>query len=91
MTLITRNKKTLISLLFLPLVTIPNIGYTEQNNPYKPKPQWITIHSSNYYDGNFNIITIFTTTYNSEYRLYRAKQSLQTKTTMDYYSQFKLL
>ncbi|MBI0061651.1 hypothetical protein H3T83_10650 [Gilliamella sp. M0320] len=52
MTLIIRNKKTLISLLFLPLVTIPNIGYTEQNNLYKPKLQWITIHSSNYYDGD---------------------------------------
>ena len=52
MTLIIRNKKTLISLLFLPLVTIPNIGYTDQNNLYKPKPQWITIHSSNYYDGD---------------------------------------
>ena len=52
MTLIIRNKKTLISLLFLPLLTIPNIGYTEQNNLYKPKLQWITIHSSNYYDGD---------------------------------------
>ncbi|MBI0153544.1 3-hydroxybutyrate oligomer hydrolase family protein [Gilliamella sp. W8128] len=52
MTLIIRNIKTLTSLLFLPLLTIPNIGYTEQNNPYKPKPQWITIHSSNYYDGD---------------------------------------
>lgn len=52
MTLIIKNIKTLTSLLFLPILAIPNIGYTDQNNPYNPKPQWITIHSSNYYDGD---------------------------------------
>lgn len=52
MTLIIKNIKTLTSLLFLLILAIPNIGYTDQNNPYNPKPQWITIHSSNYYDGD---------------------------------------
>ncbi|OTQ57185.1 3-hydroxybutyrate oligomer hydrolase family protein [Gilliamella sp. A7] len=51
MNLIIKNIKALTSLLFLPILAVPNIGYTDQNNPYNPKPQWITIHNSNYYDG----------------------------------------